>query len=195
MDRTIDSGRRGFTLVEMLVALAVSGAVLAIIAVSVERVAGTGSELSQRSTELGRRLVLRRLLHRDLQGINDLSSLAFSDHGLSFTTSHNHLLEAPLPVRVTWSFADREILRSEELEELEYRSAVVLARGLEEWDYRGWDDSRRTWLSRNTLVRRGGNPEEENPPSALILKLRFGENLLEITERLPYVGILQASEE
>lgn len=174
--------RHGFTLVEIIVGLAVAGMLAAIVA----SVMGRGIVASQgllAQEEMDRQKVtLRTILHRDIKGITVQSGLAPAPEGFTLQTGHNTLVSSSLPVEVSWSFSGNKIVRTEQNKELDYYREQVLTAGLESFSMDLFCPVHALWLDLDRWLM------GQDRPHPLALRLNIGLSsaaFFEIVEHLP----------
>lgn len=174
--------RRGFTLIEVLVALMVAGLLTAMVASLLGRGIVASSALEERAQAQELRVALRRMLDMDIRNMGPGGEFRIAENGFSLKTSHNHLIPGPLPVTVTWMFSPSGIVRGEEQEALAYARTLVVTRSLEHWETHFFDLSEGLWLDARTWLRAPDRPA----PAGLRLRLALeGAGLVEIIQRLP----------
>jgi len=195
MDRAVNIACRGFSLVELLIALTVSGILLAMLSGMISQITSAGVLLDEESEKAKRQITLRRLFHRDVQNMVAPGSMVFEDNRVIFDTTHSKLLDAPFPVTVTWDFAKNRIVRSEEVEDLNYKREDVLSGGLSSWSFEAYDDKQSRWLNFNTLKAVSAkNKDMVNDLTAMRLKVGLGQVSVNTIERLPYAILLMQAE-
>lgn len=174
--------QRGFTLIEVLVALMVAGLLTAMVASLLGRGVVSSSALEEKAQAQELRVALRRMLDMDIRNMAPDGEFRIAENGFSLTTSHNHLIPGPLPVTATWSFSLDGIVRGEEQEALGYVRTLVVTRSLEHWETHFFDLSEGLWLDARTWLRSPGRPA----PAGLRLRLALeGVGFVEIIQRLP----------
>jgi len=174
--------RKGFSLIEVLVALAVAGVLIALVLRVVNQVT-RNSEILEAGLHISSETArLRRILHRDLQNIE--AGPAFSHEGFSLTTSHNFLSGKPLAVAVVWDFSEKNVRRVEEAPELSYAKDMILVQELKSWDAQLFHPGKKRGFDlRSWLLSRF-----DAAPSAIKLILNFPDRgEVEMVERLPYL--------
>ena len=90
-------------------------------------------------------VALRRLLHRDIQGMGIDKKVTVIPYGFHFSTSNTLLQDSPLDVTVSWIFSDGKIQRTEENQDLKYSRTVVLYTKLSSWGLEFFDQGRSGW--------------------------------------------------
>lgn len=173
-------GEPGFTLVELLVALATLGILLAMLVKVTGQVAVNSTALTGRMENTTEATRLRRLLHRDLASAK-ASSFSITNTGFSITTSHNLLLGQPLPVEVEWSFSGGAIRRLEEMPEQGYSQEILLTAGLSEWNAEVYSSATKRWLDLRQMITGDGASDYRG----LRLTLTLPGGTVEMTELLP----------
>ncbi|WP_092123113.1 prepilin-type N-terminal cleavage/methylation domain-containing protein [Desulfonatronum thiosulfatophilum] len=148
----------GFTLLEVLVALAAAGLLVAMIASVLGRGTVVSSALEQASEGQRSRGVLHRLLSMDLRNVLPDTEITFTDQGFTLETGHNHLLPGPMPVTVTWFFTDQGLQRDEEQLELGYVRSTVIMPELESWALALYDLSESRWIDLRSWLHAGDRP-------------------------------------
>ena len=144
-------GAAGFTLLEILVALAIMGMLMALVGQIMSQVVDSSAQLRQRLANAGDLVAVRRLLHRDLMDCQDKGSLEASRSGFSFPSTHNFFLDGTLPLVVTWSFDDHVVTRTEEDKELNYTRTIPLLHGVRGWILEYYVPAKIAWLPHDTL--------------------------------------------
>ncbi|MDY7000884.1 MAG: prepilin-type N-terminal cleavage/methylation domain-containing protein [Thermodesulfobacteriota bacterium] len=174
--------KKGFSLIEILVALAVAGVLLALVLRVVSQVARNSEVLETRGRISSETARLRRVLHRDLQNIE--GDLAISHEGFSIKTSHNFLLGRPLTVEVKWDFSEKNVRRVEEEPKLSYTKDMIFLPELKSWDAQLFHPEKKRWFGlRSWLL-----SKFETAPSAIKLVLNLPDREeIEMVERLPLV--------
>lgn len=173
---------RGFTLVEVLVAVALAGLLAAMIAGVMSRGILASEALLEHGEEESEKIVLRRILHRDFKAMDWGSGLEPTPEGFRLYTGHNMLLSSPLPVEVVWSFEEGEIVRREESPDLTYSREQTLYQDMDsvELEFLSLRDER--WIPLDSWIR----APDRLYPRAVRLKLDFtGQDRFEIVEHLP----------
>ena len=174
--------KKGFSLIEILVALAVAGVLIALVLRVVNQVARNSEILESGVRVSSEAARLRRVLHRDLQNIK--GSLAVSTEGFSLTTSHNFLSGRPLAVEVNWDFSEKNVRRVEEESELSYAKDMILFPELKSWDAELFHPAKKRWFGLQSWLL----SKFDVAPSAIKLILKFPDRgEIEMVERLPYV--------
>ncbi len=168
----------GFTLAELLVALATLGILLAMLVQVTGQVASNTQALGDRLENTSEAARLRRLLHRDFTAAEPYS-FKITGGGFRVITSHNLLTGQPLPVEAEWDFSGGAIRRIERLIGQGYAKELLLSADLSGWkaevfvrDTRIWTDMRNLFAGsgdrhasglRLTLVLPGGTMEMVEP--------------------------------
>lgn len=183
-------GRTGFTLVEVLVALMVAGLLTAMVASLLGRGVVASSALEETTQGQQARVNLRRVLDMDLRNMLPEGEFEILENGFALSTSHNHLIPGPLPVRATWTFSRLGLERKEEAPDLDYAQTLVLARSLERWELEYFDLTDKLWLVGRAWLDTPDRPA----PAGVRLRLMFkGAGLVEIIQRLPLHAASPAS--
>lgn len=172
----------GFTLIEVLVALMVAGLLTAMVASILGRGVVASSALEETARGQQARVVLRRMLSMDLRNILQDSGFVISEDGFAVKTSHNYLVQGPLPVTATWNFSGNGITRKEEQPELSYAWTLTVAQGLDRWEMAFFDLTENRWMDQQPWLR---SPERPAPAGLRLRLLLKGIGLVEIIERLP----------
>lgn len=181
----------GFSLIELLIALAVSGILLAVLSGTMQEITGASMSLDNRAEEAKKRLTLQRLFHRDVQNMTEPESLFFEKESVIFNTSHSTLMDSPYPVKVTWDFSKKRITRIEENELIEYESKAVIATGLSSWNFQAFNATLERWMDFDALKTVTAKSREAVLElSAMKLVLGFGNMNINTVERLPYAVLL-----
>lgn len=173
----------GFTLLEVLVALICCAILLSFLYRTMAVVLRTSSQMNERLESQDQRLVLRRMLHRDLQAMTRQGGLTFHAWGFSLPTGHNILTGMPLEVEATWYFSPDGIYRIEENENLSYDSVLRVC-DLRDWELEAYGELEARWLPLASLAGEG----KDGTLSVTALRLRLGlegKQRFEIVERLP----------
>lgn len=178
----------GFTLMELLVALAVSGLLLAMLGQTATQIMKTGQSLTERMRFNREVVVLRRLLHRDLQSLENLVKLRVSSTGLDFTTSHNLLSDRPLNVRVAWRFSGNRVMRSERKSSISYTNRIQVMERIQRFEVEMFITGDNRWVDitewRNNM---GSIMSRSKRLKALRMTLTMeGGDTITLVERLPY---------
>lgn len=176
------AGRKGLTLIEVLVALMVAGLLAAMVASLLGRGIVFSSALKETAQGQQARVTLRRVLDLDLRNMIPEATFQVAENGFSLSTSHNHLIPGPLPVTATWTFSRQGIERREEEPELDYAQTLVLIRSLDAWELEYFDLTEGRWLEARTWLHSPDRPA----PAGLRLRLTIEDiGLVEIVQRLP----------
>jgi general secretion pathway protein J len=185
----------GFTLIEVLVALVVSGILITILAGSVQEITGASVLLDTRAELAKQGVTLRRVFHRDLQNMTHPGSLSFTEQRLTFETTHSTLMDAPYPVIVKWDFSGNTVTRIEQNPDIEYESVTVIAEDIEQWSLEAFDDKQSRWLNFAILKTvTAENPDAVLDLTALKLEVDFGGSAMNSIERLPYAVLLMQTQ-
>lgn len=196
LGQAINSKIHGFSLVELLVALTVSGILLAMLSGAIRDITGSSVILDSKAENAKQRITLQRLFHRDVNNMADPESLAFEEEHVIFITSHSTLMDSPFPVKVTWDFSKKRITRTEEIEDMDYKNSSVIASGLGSWNFEAYDDKQNRWLNFNTLKAISAQSKEGvKSLSAMRMAANLGEVSMNTIERLPYAVLLQQAED
>ncbi|GAB6059198.1 prepilin-type N-terminal cleavage/methylation domain-containing protein [Desulfonatronum parangueonense] len=148
----------GFTLLEVLVALAAAGLLVTMVASVLMRGAVASSALEQAAEAQRARGVLHRLLSMDLRYVLPDTEITFTEHGFSLETGHNHLLPGPMPMTVTWLFSNQGLRRDEEQLDLTYVRSKVIMPEMESWALALYDLSESRWIDLRSWLRAGDRP-------------------------------------
>ncbi|MEW5774442.1 MAG: prepilin-type N-terminal cleavage/methylation domain-containing protein [Thermodesulfobacteriota bacterium] len=178
--QTIRPQAGGFTLAELLVALAILGILLAMLVRVTGQVASNTQALSGRMETTSEASRLRRLLHRDL-GSAAPNSFSITHGGFSIVTSHNLLTGQPLPVEAEWDFSGGAIRRTERLSGQGYAKELLLTAELAGWKAEVYTRATRRWVDLRDIVASSGSGEV----SGLRLTLDLPGGTVELVERLP----------
>lgn len=171
----------GFSLIEVLVSLMVSGILMAMISMVMGQVVQNDEALRGLVGKTAEAATLRRILHRDLSSVQ--GPLKLDPAGFSFPSTHNHLLAGPLPVTVTWTFREGIIRRLESAPDIRYASEIIFARNLRDWQMEFHDLNGNVWINGKSGAALG----PANLISGLRLTLLFADqSQLKILERIPY---------
>lgn len=170
----------GFTLVELLVALAILGVILAMLVRVAGQVAENTWALNGRMEVTSEAARLRRLLHRDCtSALQD--SLRLTNGGFSLTTSHNLLSGQPLPVEAEWDFSAGAVRRIERIPSQRYSKEILLTADLADWKAEVFTLDARRWTDLRTLMTALGLGQV----SGLRLTLDLPGGRVEMIEPLP----------
>lgn len=178
--RTAPLPRAGFTLVELLAALAILGVLLAMLVRVTGQVAENTRALSGRMEVTSEAARLRRLLHRDCASAAQ-DSLRLTKGGFSLATSHNLLSGQPLPVEAEWDFSAGAVRRIERIPAQGYSKEIVLTPDLAEWKAEVFTLDSRRWIDLRTLMTAIGLGQV----SGLRLTLQLPGGRVEMVEPLP----------
>ena len=182
---TILRPAKGFTLVEILVALILVGIIGTMIASAAKQGILTSQALLDQGSNRSKAIVLRRILHRDIHHMLWQSKLEAHSRGFQIKTGHNLLLNSSYPAVVTWIFNPPNVLRREEISALDYVLEQKLISDMTSCNLALMSARDRQWVNLKSLIM---NPEQ---PRAVALRLRLhvdGWNALDIIERLPVYG-------
>ena len=170
----------GFTLAELLVALATLGILLAMLVRVTGQVATNTQELGVRMENTSEASRLRRLLHRDLNSAAP-GSFSIAANGFTLITSHNLLLGQPLPVEVSWDFSGGAVRRIESLEDQDYIKELLLSADLQSWNAEVYARDSKIWVDMRSSLSGTGS----SFASGLRLSLTFSSGTVEMVEQLP----------
>lgn len=171
----------GFTILEVLVSLMIAGLLMAGLGLVMAQTLQNNSILQEVQGPSRKIAALRRLLHRDLRGIQ--TPVTPLPEGFLFKTSHNILMDGPLPVLVEWSFQGGQLTRTESAEDLDYRTKIVLLRSIESWKMEFLDMQQQRWIVHRGAPLAGGPPQV----GAVNFELHLGNDIVvNILERAPY---------
>ena len=170
----------GFTLVELLVALATLGILLALLVQVTGQVASNTQALGGRMENISEATRLRRLLHRDLTSSKD-SSFNITNAGFSMTTSHNLLLGQPVPVVAEWDFSGGAVRRIERLIGQDYAKEILLTPDLVDWKAEVFSRGSKTWVDLKYFLAGTG----AKIAAGLRLTLALPGGSVEMVEALP----------
>ncbi len=95
-------------------------------------------------------VALRRLLHRDIQGMTVEKMISVNPNGFRFSTSNALLRDHPLDVEVSWLFLNGKIQRMEESQDLKYSRTTVLYTKLTTWGLEFFNQKRKVWTRAGT---------------------------------------------
>ncbi len=173
---------RGFTLVEVLVAVVIAGLLAAMIAGVMSRGILASEVLLEHRESEAEKTVLRRILHRDFKAMEWNSGLEPTAQGFRLYTGHNLLLSSSFPVEVIWIFEGGEIVRREESQVLTYAREQTLYQDMESVELEFFSSRHKRWIRLDSWLRDPNPPH----PGAVRLKLHFtGQKRFEIVEYLP----------
>jgi type II secretory pathway component PulJ len=171
----------GFSIVEVLVSLLLTGILMATISMVMGQVVSNDDILKSSQGKTVQAATLRRILHRDISGMQ--KPLAPSATGFTLISGNNHLGAGPLPVNVEWILDGNTLYRRESESELDYASTMVLASGLRGWQLEVFDIVRGAWIDPRSL------PSPVPKLSGLRLSLVLADaTQLRIVERIPHVA-------
>ncbi len=174
--------RKGFTLIEVLVGLAVAGMLAAIIASVIGRSIVSSQALLDQEKLGTQKTTLRTIMHRDIKSMILLSELTPVSEGFILHTGHNTLIPSSLPVEVSWIFSHGEIVRTEQNIDLDYSKQQVLSTGMRSFSLDLFCPVQGRWLGLDNWLAGQNRPQ----PAALRLKLDLeGSSQIEIIEHLP----------
>lgn len=172
----------GFSLIEVMVALIVAGVLM----VMVSRILGQtiiNDEALLKNIGVTRELAtLRRLLHRDIQSINDPKSIDIKGNLIEFDSTHNLLSDHPLLVKVRWRLEKSKLSRTEQQGDVSYKSEMVILQEVAGWELSLYDSANQEW----TRLADWGTKRKFKPVMAgimIVLTLNDGRKV-EIVERL-----------
>jgi len=172
----------GFTLIEVLVSLALAGILVSIIAGVMGQGILTSQALLRESRSETEKTVLRRLLHRDIKNMIWNSSLEPTPEGFRIKTGHNTLIPCSLPVEALWIFSNGKITRFEENKDLSYEKSHVLSRELKSFDLEFLTLEDKRWVGLESWLM----SQDMSGPRAVRMSLGIGKNTsFEIVEHLP----------
>ncbi len=172
----------GFTLIEILVALAVAGILASIIAGVMGQGILTSDFLLKESRSETEKTVLRRLLHRDIKNMVWNSELEPAPEGFRINTGHNVLTPCSMPVDAFWDFSDNRITRHEENQDLSYAKKQILSRELNSFqlEFLTFEDNR--WIRLDSWLISSDRPG----PRAIRVTLEYSDGKkFQIIEHIP----------
>jgi prepilin-type N-terminal cleavage/methylation domain-containing protein len=173
----------GFTILEVLVSLVIAGLLMAAIGMVMTQVVQNDAMLEEVQGASTRTATLRRMLHRDFQGMQ--GDIEPTPDGFTFPSTHNLLMDGPLTVQVSWSFTGGRVRRAESHEDMEYRLNQVLASGLKMWRMSVLDLKRNRWID----LLSAPLDQLDVQAGAVRLDLVLGGEALSILERIPYAWL------
>ncbi len=172
----------GFTLVELLVGLAVVGILASMIASIMGQGILTSEALMRQSRGETQKTVLRRILHRDIKSMAQGSNIEAVSEGFRILTGHNTLTVSPLPVQVQWSFSHGKITRLERCDDLSYEKEQVLSPELKTFELEFLSPRDNRWTHLNAWLMASDRPA----PPAMKLKLEYNDGTtFQMVEHLP----------
>lgn len=182
---------KGFTLVEVLVALCVSAILMALLARTLHQTMLNSEILAGARHNSEWAITLRRILHRDIQGMGASSSLRLDSNSFSFITSNTFLMPVPFPIVVTWSFKDKRLVRIETRKEIAYEKSDTLVSSLEKVDISFYQVKSKEWIPLNVAAL---NSEDEDVTPGKYSAVRIvlfsnGDNAEKLIERFPNVSL------
>lgn len=172
----------GFTLVEILVGLTIVTIIGAMIASTTKQSILSSRALLHQGHSAAQKTVLRRILHRDIHNMLLDSSMEPTKRGFRFTSGHNLLIRSSLPVNIAWNFTQGELLRREEIPDLDYSQEQVLCPDLDSFELEFMPAGDIRWVGLEAWLLNKQRPA----PAAVRLLLRVsGRSTWEIIERIP----------
>ena len=185
----MDRSRAGFTLIELLAALALTAILLASLSMVMGQVVKNNELLMEHLGVSKDISTLRRVMHRDLQGLLvHGQNFELTSKSMGFMTTHNLLMPAPFPVKVTWGMDSDGLYRREENAGIQYLSQTLFSEDIDRWDIDIFDMNRDNWVTLQNLLM------SESKPLPVAFRIRFSnEEGMETTivERIPYVWAQQ----
>ena len=121
VNRQLCCGPQGFSLIELLVAMTITGILVVLLGQSMDRIMSNSAAIMNSLKYSDEMIALRKIFHRDVQNIADFNTFSVGKNGFSFVTTHNLLSDGPVPVNVDWDFSRAEVNRIEQVTELSYR--------------------------------------------------------------------------
>lgn len=184
--RSADSSQHGFSLVEVLIGLILSGLLMSMVAMVIGQ-SVTNNEVVRASSGLSSQMfTLRRILHRDLQNIIKGTRIEVKDEGFGFSSLNNFLVDGGVEVEVFWDFSGNMIRRYENSGSLDYSNSFQLLRGLVSWKLELLDSSNGVWVSAAQYQNRAVSLQSVIKALRLNLVFEDNRNIL-LVERIPYV--------
>jgi prepilin-type N-terminal cleavage/methylation domain-containing protein len=188
MQHPKETRRYGFTIIEVIVSLFITGLLMGALSLVMGQVVQNDTNLRASQGASGQEAVLRRLLHRDIQGIQ--TPLQVTTEGFSLNTSHNMLMNSPLPVDVAWSFTGGRVRRYEVNNELDYSMEQVLIGRLKSWRLSVLDPTQNRWLN---LI--GSSMKDLTAEfTGIYMLLETDTTTMEIVERIPFTWTRERAE-
>ena len=176
---------QGFTLVEILVGLAVAGMLAAVIASVMGQTLFSSRVLLEQERVDVQKTTFRKILHRDVKNMLWQSGIEPTSEGFNLLTGHNTLISSSLPVEVSWIFARGDIVRIEYNADLDYLKKQVLSTRIKFISLDMFCPVQGRWLGLDNWI----TGQDRPGPGALRLRLDPGDNSkIEIIEHLPDHG-------
>lgn len=174
---------QGLTIVELLIALVIAGFIMSMVVRVMDNVIGNHEGLVSRTDANIETLRLRRLLHRDLAGMQG-KTLRVQDNGFSLKTSHNLLSDTPQVVDVEWEAEGGSLLRREFVKSMGYTKEIVLVTGIRSFSMRILDSGGQRWMElRSWLLSR-----KNVVPEAMHFEFETETMSADILERVPILA-------
>lgn len=176
--------RQGFTLLELLVAMVLSAVLIAMVFRIMGQTLTNNQAIEGSLANLSELGALRRLLGRDLAAVSPTGKggVKVDAEGFILKTSHDLLLDGPLPVEAAWRFTDREVIREEEIKELRYKRSLSLLEVTGPTELAFFEPKQKIWIDWKSWAA----PGVDRPrPGALRLTLEIRKEKVEIVERIP----------
>ena len=175
-------GCPGFTLVEILVGLAVAGILSAMLASVMGNSIYSSQALLEENKQTHQKTVLRRIIHRDLKNLQWQARVEPTSSGFRMLTGHNTLTSASIPMQVSWDFTEGRATRIEKSRELDYSREQILSRNMETIEIAFMSSQDQRWISHDTWLMGNSRPA----PAALRLRISFNDSeYFEIVEHIP----------
>lgn len=179
-------GLAGFTIMELLVAMALMALLLSFLGQSMGQII-LGSDALRGSVMNRRNMVtLRRLFHRDIQNLWDVTTMTMDQGGLEFTTSNCVSTNFPLNVRASWTFSPT-VSRREVIEDMGYDKSLDLLEDVESATIEIWLSEEERWIELDAFVMDSASKESYlKQMRALRLTLVIEGSTVTMVERLPH---------
>jgi prepilin-type N-terminal cleavage/methylation domain-containing protein len=188
MPRFKETRKDGFTIIEVIVSLFITGLIMGALGLVMGQIVQNDTNLRATQGASSQEAILRRLLHRDIQGIQ--KPLQVAAGGFTLNTSHNMLLNGPLPVDVAWTFTGGQVRRYEVDESLDYSVEQVLIPKLKSWRLSVLDPKQNRWLN---LI--GSSMKDLSAGfTGIYLHLETDAMTMDILERIPFTWVQTNSE-
>jgi prepilin-type N-terminal cleavage/methylation domain-containing protein len=182
---------RGYTFIELLVSLALIGVLIMILGRAMGEIINNNDALSSTMESVSGSTTLRRILHRDLQGMQPSDQVELTETGFTLITGHNMLSNAPVPMNVEWDFSQNKVLRTETaVSNIDYTKEMDLVPSLEAWKLEAYVSGQNRWIDLTTW-QLSKDAASEWAPYVTALRLTLApENAQEMVmvERMPHKG-------
>lgn len=176
-------------MIELLVALSVAALLMVILGRAMSSVIANSEQLHGRLANSAAYVTLRRVLHRDIQGVDTMEKVKLSTGELTFTTRHTMVQDKPLLCTVSWLFSPDGVERREVIEELEYERTMHMLGALTNWNVEFYLSNEERWVGLDSwLISPGAAKERTKWVTAMRMTLQEeGGGPMAMTERFPHV--------